>query len=259
MEPKIDGWRLQVEAGPDGVEAWTRTNHDATRKLPAVEEALRNVLDTNVRLDGEVVFLDENGNPDFNFTSRCMGSGVDVCVDKQMLEGRFLSYVVFDILRIDGRDMRALPYEARREALERHLFERNAFVPIIEVNMPHEDIHRRNIEKFGEGSILKDITSMYAGKRHKSWLKWKADETMDVIIRGYKEGQGKYKGLIGAITFEAPDGTFGNCSGMDDDTRVFISDHREQMLGRVIEIKHFGKLVDGFRHPQFIRFRGDLV
>jgi DNA ligase-1 len=114
-----------------------------------------------------------------------------------------------------------------------------------------------NIRKYGEGSVLKDLNMTYPGKRHKSWLKCKAEETVDVTIIGFKEGQGKYTGLIGAITFRAPDGTIGNCSGMTDDDRVWISDHRVISMGSTIEIKHYGMLVDGFRHPQFIRFRKD--
>jgi ATP-dependent DNA ligase len=209
------------------------------------------------RLDGEVVYLDSNGDPDFNFTSRCMGSGVDVCVDKQQLEERYLSYVVFDILRLGDRDLRAQPYEERRSILEKLLKGYSPYVPVIEVGAATEEAHAKNINKYGEGSILKDLSAPYAGKRHKSWLKWKADETMDVRIVGYKEGQGKYNGLIGAITFVAGDGTFGNCSGMDDDTRVHISDHRGSLIGKTIEVKHYGKLVDGWRHPQFIRFRDE--
>jgi bifunctional non-homologous end joining protein LigD len=257
QEPKIDGWRLQVEAGEDGVHAWTRTNHDATGKLPLVEDALRDLLVTDVRLDGEVVYLDKEGNPDFNFTSRCMGSGVDVCVAKQMDEERYLSYVVFDLLRIGDRDLRSQPWEERRATLVKLLGFRDHYVHVIAATAPSEEAHTANIDKFGEGSILKDMRAPYAGKRHKSWLKMKAEETMDVRIVNYKPGQGKYTGLIGAITFVAPDGSFGNCSGMDDDTRVHISNHREKLIGSVIEVKHYGKLVDGWRHPQFIRFRDE--
>jgi bifunctional non-homologous end joining protein LigD len=258
MEPKIDGWRLQVEVDDEHVQAWTRTNHNATGKLPRVESDLgATFIPTGTRLDGEVVYLDDNGDPDFNFTSRCMGSGVDVCVDKQQLEERYLSYVVFDILRLGDRDLRAQPYEERRSVLEKLLKGYSPYVPVIEVSAATEQMHNANIDKYGEGSILKDLSAPYAGKRHKSWLKMKAEETMDVRIVGYKEGLGKYNGLIGAITFVADDGTFGNCSGMDDDTRVHISDHRGNLIGRIIEVKHYGKLVDGWRHPQFVRFRNE--
>jgi hypothetical protein len=44
---------------------------------------------------------------------------------------------------------------------------------------------------------------------------------------------------------------------MDDETRIWVSDHRAMLIGTTIEIKHFGKLAEGFRHPQFLRFRVD--
>ena len=259
MEPKIDGWRLQVEADPQGVTCWTRTGKLATGKLPMVERDLHDLAKKigAFRIDGEVVYLDHLGNPDFNWTSRCMGSGTDVCVDKQEAEEKFLSLVAFDILHKSGIDCRAFPMEERREQLEIILSTVSPWVPVIAVNIPSIDVHLTNIEKYGEGSVLKDITAPYAGKRHKSWLKWKKEETIDVRITGCTVGQGKYASLIGAVTFIAPDGTAGKCSGMDDDTRVYISDHRDTLIGRHMEIKHYGKLVDGYRHPQFMRFRPD--
>jgi len=260
MEPKVDGWRIQMEAGPDDlVRAWTRTNHDATGKMPRAEKAVLTGLGrwSQARLDGEVVYLDANGDPDFNFTSRCMGSGRDVCVDKQMAEERFLSYVVFDILRLGDRDLRAQSYEERHDILVNTLSVTDRFVKIIDIVPPSLDQHGLNIEKFEEGSVLKQLNAPYAGKRHKSWLKMKETETIDVRITGYKMGQGKFKDLIGAITFRTADGTIGNCSGMDDETRVEITNHREALIGTAIEIKHYGRLVDGLRHPQFVRFRNE--
>jgi bifunctional non-homologous end joining protein LigD len=259
MEPKVDGWRIQMEVTPDQTIAWTRTNHIATGKIPRAEQQLMDIakrMKSTFRLDGEVVYLDKNGDPDFNFTSRCMGSGTDVCVHKQMVEERYLSYVVFDILQYDNVNYRPMAFELRRGVLDVILPE-SEYVPIIDTWDPSLEQHGANIEKFQEGSVLKLLNSPYAGKRHKSWLKMKDVETVDVTIIGYKDGQGKYSGLIGAIVFRAPDGTIGNCSGMDDATRVAISNHREFCMGKIIEVKHYGRLVDGYRHPQFIRFRDE--
>lgn len=259
MEAKIDGWRLQIDVSVDGCQAWTRTNHSATGKLPLAEGLLQDAAFAHgsFTIDGEVVYLDPEGIPDFNFTSRAMGSGAQVCRDKQIESDRFLSFVAFDLLRHRDEDLRALPFGERRVRLEPLLegLDRHAFVvPLYE---PSVEQHLTNIDDYGEGSVLKDYNAPYMGKRNKAWLKWKKEETVDVTIIGYTEGQGKYAKLIGAIRFIAPDGTTGNCSGMDDATRVFISDHREMLLSTKIEVKHYGMLVDGYRHPQFLRFRPD--
>lgn len=257
MEPKIDGWRMQVDVDDGDVTAWTRTRHKATGKLVMPERILSEFNTTRMRLDGEVVYLDSNGKPDYNFTARCLGSGVDVCVDKQMEDGKFLTYMVFDILFLQGQDLRDTPFAYRRGLLVDVLHDINPYVSVVEVEEPSIENHSKFIEQYGEGSVLKVLSSSYAGKRHKSWLKWKAEETIEVRIIGYKDGQGKFAGLIGAIEFRAADGTIGNCSGMDDEMRVWISNHREELKGTVIEVKHYGRLVDGFRHPQFVRLRAD--
>jgi bifunctional non-homologous end joining protein LigD len=259
MEPKIDGWRIQFDIAPGEVQAWTRTNHDATGKMPEVERQLQHLTSGmhSFRLDGEAVYVDEHGEPDYNFTARCLGSGRDVCVEKQHDRGS-LTYFVFDILQLDGHDVRGQSLGARKTLLKRYLaFTGN--VDIILGDEPSFDQHTQNFITYKEGSVLKQIASPYAGKRHKSWVKWKEMETIDVKIIGYKPGQGKFEGLVGAIQFQAPDGTVGYCSGMDDETRIWLSDHRVFMLGKVIEIKHYGRLVDGYRHPQFIRFRDDML
>lgn len=259
MEPKIDGWRMQMDVKPDQVQAWTRTQHNATGKMPVVEQHLKQLTaGHNFRLDGEAVFIDEQNEPDYNMTARMLGSGTDVCIMKQLERGMPLTYFVFDILMLDGIDLRGKPLMTRKDALKDILSDTGA-VELVMGDPATYDQHIRNFEQYKEGSVLKDARSAYAGKRHKSWLKWKECESVDVKIVGYKRGQGKYADLVGAIHFRSPDGTMGYCSGMDDTTRVWITNHMEQLRGTVIEIKHFGKLVDGYRHPQFMRFREDKI
>ena len=258
IEPKIDGWRMQMDVTPEGVTAWTRTNHIATGKMPATEAELKKLVGKHTaRLDGEAVFIDDLGEPDYNFTARCLGSGIDVCVMKQEERG-WLTYFVFDVLSMDGHDVRDKPLEYRKALMWRYLGKDMPLARMILGEEPSFEQHTRNFEQYKEGSVLKDIHAPYAGRRHKSWLKLKEIETVDAQICGYKEGQGKFEGLIGAIQFRATDGTIGFCSGMTDDDRIYISDRQDQLLGKHIEVAHFGKLVDGYRHPQFKGFRKDL-
>lgn len=260
MEPKVDGWRMQIDVTGDHIRVWTRTQHVADRKMPMVEHELRKLTPahSSVRLDGEAVLIDENGEPDYILTARCLGSGTEVCIDKQHELGRYLTYFVFDILAVDGHDLRGMQLMERKIELAKLGLETDHLKPVLG-KPPSHKLHAFYFDKYKEGSVLKQVNSSYAGKRSRAWLKWKEIETVDVRIIGYKEGQGKFMGLIGAIQFQAPDGTVGYCSGMDDETRIFISDNQTTLLGRIIEIKHFGKLVEGFRHPQFIRFREDKI
>jgi len=259
MEPKIDGWRIQFHVIPDErCYAWTRTAHDATGKMPWIERQLLK-FGTEVRLDGEVVWMDDGWEPDYNYTARCLGSGTDICVMKQQERGGGgLVYFVYDILAVESVDLRQQPLAKRKLALKSHLGEVD-HVRMIMGHEPSTERHVKNFEQFLEGSVLKDLRSPYAGRRYKSWLKLKEQETVTVKIIGYKPGQGKYQGLIGAIMWkDQSTGVEGFCSGMTDDDRVWISDHAQALIGTWIEIKHYGKLVDGYRHPQFMRFRDDL-
>ena len=254
MEPKIDGWRIQADIDSDGVCLWTRTNHIATGKVPEAESKLQRAGD--MRLDGEMVYLDLEGRPDYNWTARCLGSGVEVCVDKQYEANKHLTYVVFDILRLGDQDLRRRPYMERRKLLEE--MPESDYVKIIPIAEPTLGQHLENLDRYEEGSVLKDLSAAYAGRRHKSWLKWKYQPTVDAKIIGFKMANpGKFAGLIGAVHFRSQEGVEGFCSGMDDETRVQLTNHREELIGTWIEIKHFGLLVDGYRHPQFLRFRPD--
>jgi bifunctional non-homologous end joining protein LigD len=270
MEPKIDGWRIQMDIIPGSrVQACTRTHHDAAGKLIRPEMELQAAFAV-LRLgrtvfDGEAVYVSPEGLPDFSWTSSVMGSGLDVCIDKQFGSDMCLSYKVFDLFMFDGHDMRDQAYYVRRAALEtiftagRDLLN---YVSLVETEEPSVETHLRNIEIWGEGSILKNINATYAGKRTKDWFKWKAQPDEDVVIMGFKEGQGKYEGQIGAIMFgQYKDGELierGYCSGMTDDVRRYISRNREDFIRRVLTIKTFGILAnEGFRHPQWSHIRQD--
>jgi ATP-dependent DNA ligase len=269
MEPKIDGWRMQIDVTPDGCTAWTRTNHDATGKMPAVERKLQSLagrVNKSFRLDGEAVVMEprdmqygDDDKPNYNLTSRFLGSGVETCVEKQRETGLDVCFFAFDVLMEDDQDLREMPLWNRKEVLEMiGYFTDQQIVNTVVGEEPSYDQHVQNLEDFEEGSVLKLRTSAYEGRRHKSWLKLKDVQSADVLIIGYKPGQGKYEGAIGAIQFrDLTTGVEGYCSGMDDATREEISRNKEKFIHTTMEIAHFGLLVDGYRHPQFVRFRLD--
>lgn len=278
MEPKIDGWRIRMEIDSITweVKSFTRTDHDATGKLTRSEFEFKNAvirynLGTTV-LDGEAVWVNHRGEPDFSITASIMGSGLDISLAKQMQVDKIgrLKYIVFDVFMFDGRDMRGYSYDTRRAALMSLLAHNDMFIntQLIDVAEPSLLQHEENIAKWQEGSILKYRGAVYEGKRTKYWLKWKHAPDEDVVIMGFKAGEGKYTGLIGAIQFgqqkQGPDdGCWqlterGFCSGMTDSERHWITGHQDELFGKVMTIKTFGVLAQGgFRHPQFLRFRGD--
>jgi bifunctional non-homologous end joining protein LigD len=281
IEPKMDGWRCEARITvEDGVQLTSRTGKSFDGKVPAISFALTSVAPGTV-LDGELVWVTPEGTPDFNLTARILGSGVDEAVAKARNAAGQMHYIVFDMMMRAGEDIRALAFTERRLMLKAVLNQLRS-VPDQTYNLieqitsltpasleGYEAAHSAFTAWGGEGSVLKQLDSQYAGKRSSAWLKVKRTPTEDVVIMGFKPGLGKFAGQVGALVFgQYRDGALverGACSGMDDATRatftkLFAREDLEGVkciTGAVIEITHNGVLVDGFRHPQFARVRDD--
>lgn len=185
----------------------------------------------------------------------------------------YARYVVWDILFYRGKDTRSLPWHERHALLEHavEIFNCKKYIKIPRVIRKNKKRYYDNVLKCGgEGVILKHVDSLYGTK---SWVKAKRTETYDVTVTGYKSAtqltekvdgvvsESKFYGLgyIGAIQFKEHKGNgHGYCSGMRDDVRKYISEHKKQCIGKLFEIQVQEKLPSGaFRHPRFKRWRPD--
>ncbi len=286
MEPKLDGFRAGVIKERDTVQIYSRTHKPQEDKVPHLVEALEGV-DRDFHLDGEIGLLDDIipvGNSvspliNFNDTAVIMGSGFEKAIAKQGIMGE-VTLLIFDILELQGSDLRRYPDAQRRVALEELLNHINSpFIqPVPRWSNWNTGFYRDIVDQGGEGVMMKKPNGLYLGTRSSGWVKMKKQETADVVIMGFTDGQGKYEGLIGAVKFGqwiTRPGRIpqlierGKCSGMTDRIREWLTEQRDNMLDGshhntpiVMEIKHNGKATDhtdGFRHPQFLRFRTDKV
>lgn len=91
------------------------------------------------------------------------------------------------------------------------------------------------------------------------WHKWKPRKTIDLIIKGFQQGQGKYLNEIGAIVCKTSEGfEVANVSGMTDIQRQYMTQNADALIGKVIEVEYqdvgnHGRL----RHPVFKCWRDD--
>jgi ATP-dependent DNA ligase len=287
MEPKLDGLRMIVKRGTHGLSAWTRTGKDLTAKLPT--EMINDLakLPTGTIIDGELGYLlkeDKDRWPifDFNRTMRVFGSGEDTAQDKiaynRTAEQPWMQtpyFYVFDILEYKREEMWVYAQRIRKNfqmiCISMDLSSAE-YVRSTDV-WPTFDQHQYEyfVKQGGEGVMLKNPSaSYYAGARKaNTWYKLKKFNTIDVVVIGWKEGQGKYQGTTGAIEFgmymssqSMTPVSFGWCAGMDDETRNLIATlhGRDQLLGMVFELRYFGKVGrdgKGYRFPQFMRWRPD--
>jgi ATP-dependent DNA ligase len=273
MEPKLDGVRCIVVKDSSGVWMYSRSGKSLEDKLPHLVQAFQEYPSSDFILDGELGYLEPNSTPvpimDFNATMRVIGSSPDVAISKQISEERHhrrqIHFIGFDILRLNNRDYIAnTEHGLRRVILEEFMYNFHPEYPVDYTRMPvnvtwNNEAYNAYVLAGGEGVILKNPVARYApGKRPaNNWYKVKKFESIDVQITGYTAGMGKYEGMIGAITFEYKGREF-KCSGMDDNTRVVVSNNKEWYLGRWMEVRHFGFVgTEGLRFPQFLRFRED--
>ncbi|MEA2163858.1 MAG: bifunctional non-ous end joining protein LigD [Thermoanaerobaculia bacterium] len=170
FELKYDGFRAVAAIASGNVAMWSRNKLDLAPRFPSVAAALSKLKVPDVVLDGEVVVLDERGAPRF-----------------QLLQqgGREL-FVIFDILWLDGHNLRKRSYEERRALLEQTLRRAPAPIKVAERLEGGGDAALQFARSNGlEGIIAKRRTSTYEGRRSKEWLKIKAINEQELIVVGW--------------------------------------------------------------------------
>lgn len=115
-----------------------------------------------------------------------------------------------------------------------------------------------------EGIMVSVADSKYECKRSGNLLKAKKieDKTVDLVIVGFEEGTGKYKGMLGSLTVDYKGGKLGVGSGFTDLERKEFWKNRDDLLGTIVEVKYddesqneFGE--DSLRYPIFVTLRDD--
>jgi bifunctional non-homologous end joining protein LigD len=204
FEPKWDGVRT-IAVCDDETQLISRNNRDITVAYPELHETHKQLVDLDAIIDGEIVAF-EDGAPSFEkLQSRMHVRGAQEI--KRLMQLIPVAYVVFDIIYLDGRDLRRLPYRERREILEQTL----VTTPWLQLS---PSITGEGIALFEaarkqalEGIVAKRLSSIYeSGQRSKHWLKVKTTFEADIIIVGTTKGDGARSGTIGSLITAVYDG-----------------------------------------------------
>jgi bifunctional non-homologous end joining protein LigD len=198
-ELKWDGVRALGYVDGGRIKLVSRNGNDVTRRYPELR-ALGGVLGArDAVLDGEIVTFDEQGRPDFQLLQRRMHVESDSVIRR--LSGELpVTYMLFDLLWLDGHSMMALPYTERREALLGLKLTGPAWqTPPHELGDGHATIEVS--KQFNlEGVVAKRLESPYRpGKRTREWLKIKNQLRQEFVVGGWTEGEGRRRGEIGAL------------------------------------------------------------
>ncbi|NKB88401.1 MAG: DNA ligase D [Acidobacteria bacterium] len=197
FELKYDGYRMI--AGVDAREPYLRYRNggDATDLYPEITPALRGLPFDSLVCDGEVVVMGEDGRPDFGRLARRARLSRETEIVAAAFEHP-ASYYVFDLLELDGFDLRGLPFSTRKEILTKALPTRGP-VRVAE-HIPERGTEMfEQVRKMGlEGIMAKRADAAYRGGRSDHWLKMRADRRAAFPIVGWATGKGS-RAALGAL------------------------------------------------------------
>ncbi len=196
-EIKYDGYRIQAHVVAGRATIFSRNGHDWTRRFGLLAAELEDLKVRELVLDGEAVVLLPSGVSDYHRLREELTKG----------ERAQISMIAFDLLRLNGADIR------NRELIER----KNLLKMVLSRR------HKRGLVRFGdhasgqgpsiferasalgvEGIVSKHCNSPYRTGRSADWLKIKIADTEDLIVLGYLDLKGA-SGLIGALVVGIPD------------------------------------------------------
>jgi bifunctional non-homologous end joining protein LigD len=186
-ELKYDGYRIMAFVEGNNVRLITRNGNDyANRFHDIVSSLIRFSTGRAMVLDGEIAVTDAAGKTDFQALQNFLKNP----------KGKNLTYIVFDLLALDGVDLRDQPLLKRKEMLEELM-----------KNAPNNLYYSRYVRGKGkesfavacetdmEGIVGKKADSVYSGTRNGDWIKLKCDKRQEFVIGGYTLSDKKSSGV----------------------------------------------------------------
>jgi DNA ligase-1 len=198
VEWKLDGIRIQIHCREGGdVRIYTRNLNDITPALPGIVDAARALPVRQAVLDGEALWIGEDGPAPFQETVAQLDSAAPP---------EAVVTFLFDVLHLDGRDLLDTPLAARSETLD-------AIAPRLRIPgvlTADPEVGARVLEEAlaagHEGLVVKDASSLYAaGRRGKAWRKVKPVRTYDLVVLGAEWGHGRRQGWLSNLHLGARD------------------------------------------------------
>lgn len=186
-EIKFDGYRILSRIEKNKVQLFTRNGHEWTERLPLQAEAIAVLGLQDAWLDGEVVVLNEHGVPDFQALQRAFDIG----------RSQHIIYYLFDILFLNGEDLRDLPVEQRRAALQKII--PNKTKSLLRFSAAFLEDHHSILDSACtmslEGVIGKRVGSSYVSRRSADWIKLKCRQRQEFVIVGFTKPKGNRTGF----------------------------------------------------------------
>ena len=269
-EVKYDGYRALIAIGGGKARVFTRSGLDWTDKFAAIADAAARLPVDSALIDGEIVAF-RDGRPDFSTLKDAIAGGGD------------MTLFAFDVLDLDGEDLRALPNIDRKERLRPLLANAAPRLQFAEhVVGAGERLFETMCHEGLEGIVSKRADAPYRGRRTQAWLKIKCTRRQEFVIVGWLPSDKKrgFRSLLlgvhedGALRYAGKVGTGFSAELMNDlrtqldrlaRKTATVAAPRAAVRGAhwvtprlVAEIAFTETTPDGvLRHPSFLGLRGD--
>jgi bifunctional non-homologous end joining protein LigD len=188
-EVKFDGYRVLSFIEEGVVRMLTRTGQNWTHKFHPLEELLARLPLQNAILDGEVVAINEKGISSFKVLQEELSEG----------RGGKLQYYVFDLLYLDGRDLRDMPLLERKKQLEKFISPKKPFMKRIFYSEHFANGGNRFLQRLCnlnlEGAVSKRKSASYSSGRGTAWLKTKCHLRQEFVTGGFTLPTHKERGI----------------------------------------------------------------
>ncbi len=281
FEIKWDGWRALAWIRKGRLELRSRAGRVITPQYPELAELPEHVDCEEALLDGEIVVLEPDGKSSFERLQQRMNMSKPS--EKQQRENPVMLYL-FDLLYLDGYDLRETPLAQRKRLLHQRLSPGGPFRYSDHMVEKGKELYELAKAQGLEGIIGKHAESAYSSKRSTAWLKFKITQELDAVVGGWTEPRGSRMNF-GALLLGLYDGKAlkfigGVGSGFDEEKLGGIF-AKLKPLGRErcpfdvtpqykekcywVEPKLVARVRYGewtgeghIRHPVFLRLRDDI-
>ncbi|HEV3039669.1 MAG TPA: DNA ligase D [Candidatus Angelobacter sp.] len=203
-EVKWDGVRAlcSIEKQEDNarVRVTSRKGASIDQQYPEMQEIAQAVDAQSAIFDGEIVVFGENGVPSFQLLQNRIGASARSA--SKLAQSYPVNYFAFDLLYLDGYDLRATPLADRKQLLASVLQSNATFRNSEHFVGKGAELLQAVREKGLEGVVAKQAFSKYESKRSRDWVKVKVVSQQDFVICGWLEGERDYFGALALAYYE---------------------------------------------------------
>ncbi|HKP46423.1 MAG TPA: non-homologous end-joining DNA ligase [Pyrinomonadaceae bacterium] len=186
-ELKFDGYRMLCHLDRGKIRFWSRNQKDWSEKFPNLTAPLKALPAVTALLDGEVVVLDKSGHSSFQRLQQSMKGGAASFV-----------FQVFDVIYLNGYDLRRTPLIERKALLEQLLALAKPDGPLRysdHVVGSGPEFLKQACKLGLEGIVSKLADSVYESTRSRNWLKVKCHLRQEFVIAGYTDSKNDFPGF----------------------------------------------------------------